>query len=400
MRILFLTRSLELGRDGVGDYVIEMATAVEGYGHQALCLAINDPWISGKFGDQSGRDWDDCLEILSQAVRLSDGLSWEERRMRLDVALHRFKPDWISIQLVPFGFNRYGLFSGFVRAIAPALSPYRIHIMFHEIWLGEKPGLPWKHRLLGWGQRHFLCKFVHLTQPAVMTTSNRLYQAILSRAGIKSDILRLPSPIHVVSDPERHFSEFAKENLLGPVSLTSRREDWTVFLFLFSFYNQWDFRPFLSELRSWESKNGKKVAIVAAGDLGSGEATWETAREQFGGDLLFINTGKQRSTVLSALLLWVDYGVALTPYDLLAKSTAVAAMLEHGLPVICVRDEPESRMKVRDEIQEHPLIYRFRKNDSNKLATKLASFQKLKPRDSLKPIAKEFLRLLSESDDS
>jgi hypothetical protein len=53
MKILFLTGSLEPGKDGVGDYTRLLANECGERGHEVFLLGLNDPWAGGPLREKT-----------------------------------------------------------------------------------------------------------------------------------------------------------------------------------------------------------------------------------------------------------------------------------------------------------------------------------------------------------
>lgn len=62
--------------------------------------------------------------------------------------------------------------------------------MFHELWVGEQPSLPFKHKVMGVVQKHLMMKALKRWAPDCLHTSNRLYQFVLQQNGYQAG--RLP----------------------------------------------------------------------------------------------------------------------------------------------------------------------------------------------------------------
>ncbi|HYF50971.1 MAG TPA: hypothetical protein VEJ63_16275, partial [Planctomycetota bacterium] len=50
------------------------------------------------------------------------------------------------------------------------------------------------------------------------------------------------------------------------------------------------------------------------------------------------------------------FGISTTPLEILGKSASVAAMLEHGLPVIVNRIEPQIQKTVKFDLETDPQV--------------------------------------------
>ena len=87
-------------------------------------------------------------------------------------------------------------------------------------------------------------------------------------------------------------------------------------------------------------------------------------------------SGKLPSFKISEEFQNCDLGISTTPYDIIGKSGATAAMLEHGLPVLAFDDgdTPKDKLFIMQEYQDQVFLL----NDSS-VTQKLFSFLK-KPR--------------------
>jgi hypothetical protein len=81
------------------------------------------------------------------------------------------------------------------------------------------------------------------------------------------------------------------------------------------------------------------VALVSAGRLGAGESIWTEIAGTYGSRVPMLRLGEQPAGRISELLNSVDFGIATSPLALIGKSATVAAMFDHGLPVVVNRDD-------------------------------------------------------------
>ncbi len=129
MKIIFICSSLEPGKDGVGDYTRRLATEIIKQGHNAFIIALNDRFISET---ERIKQFSDNISV--ETLRISSVSKWTERIDVMNAFISKILPDWVSLQYVPYGFNKKGL---------PFSLPFNLqqlkvakwHIMFHEIWL-------------------------------------------------------------------------------------------------------------------------------------------------------------------------------------------------------------------------------------------------------------------------
>jgi hypothetical protein len=100
-----------------------------------------------------------------------------------------------------------------------------------------------------------------------------------------------------------------------------------------------------------------------------------------------VTLGEQPSTRVSEVLNTVNFGIATSPYGLLGKSATVAAMFEHGLPVIVNREDgPAAPEDPRDQ-PDHALVIRL----GHDFARRLASAKRGEPCRRLPAAAAQFL---------
>ena len=78
--------------------------------------------------------------------------------------------------------------------------------------------------------------------------------------------------------------------------------------------------------------------MASIGRLGN-EKTWDNIAIEYSNRFSFLKFGEQSVEKVSQYLRFVDFGIAASPYGLIGKSSAVASMTEHGLPVVVNRDD-------------------------------------------------------------
>src|SRR5690349_5992851 len=102
VKIAILCTSTEPGRDGVGDYSIRLADALVDDGHEALVIAERDRAICGTQTVRAERDG-------VSVVRLPASMAAASRGRALAEALDAFRPDWVALQFVCWGFADDGV---------------------------------------------------------------------------------------------------------------------------------------------------------------------------------------------------------------------------------------------------------------------------------------------------
>ena len=306
MKILFLTGSLEPGKDGVGDYTRLLANECGERGHQVSLLGLNDPWASGPLREKT-------------LLRLGAKMSWSEKVKQARAFGSGVAPQIVSLQFVPYSFHPAGLPFALPQVLRAIIGLVPVHIMFHEIWIGAHTGAPLKSRAFGFCQRKIVQTLVKSLNCRVIHTSNGVYTQLLNRRGIGARHLALFGNVPITPEPNK--VEVNREVLrLGMFG--SIHPEWSAD----------NLFPLLAAL-------GKPIQLFHVGRIGPGEAIWDDLKKQHGSQIGLRRFGEQSLERISQLLLSADFAISTTPLTLLGKSSCVAAMLDHGLPIIVNRDD-------------------------------------------------------------
>ena len=318
MKLLFVCTSLEPGRDGVGDYVRLLAEACMDAGHDCRLMALNDQHVS-----RSGSELQRGQTQPLHCTRLSSTEPWHERLASAQSLVHEFNPDWISWQIVPYGFHPKGLVPPELCAFSILGRNRFVHVMLHELWIGLSRGEPLKS--LAWRslQRRRLLQFLRALGPSLIHTSNFTYQTVLAREGCASHILPL----------------FGNVPVGEIVPAIPSKQEWVGGIFG-TVHPQFTIVPCFDVLSAGAKASGRRLRILGIGRLGKhGEDMFARLNEQYHGQLEAVVVGEKAPAEISRLLQTLDFGIATHPWALVGKSGAVAAMLDHGLPVIVPRDD-------------------------------------------------------------
>ena len=245
--------------------------------------------------------------------------------------------------------------------------------MFHELWIGGVPTSRLKDRAVGRIQRHYIQKLTQEIKPRSVTTSNPFYVALLESIGVRANELPLFGNIPVGPPP------------------TFRFQDRSQALFFGSLYPEWKAEPFMSIWIAASAKTQKRPHLATVGRLGaSGEVVWKKLQKTYGHAVQFgIPLPDFSVPAISEFLQLADFGLATSPWSLIGKSGSVAAMLEHGLPVIVTRDDVS--LPVPFPGPHDPLLHRC--DDALELKL-LVGLPKRPPHDRLKEVARDFLGIL------
>jgi hypothetical protein len=121
--------------------------------------------------------------------------------------------------------------------------------------------------------------------------------------------------------------------------LAGRRSGWWLFTLFGTLHPVWPPQPLLSELESAAAAAGKRIALISVGRLGAGEQLWNELSRAYASRIPMLRLGEEPADRISELFQIVDFGIATTPLALIGKSATVAAMFDHGLPVVVNRED-------------------------------------------------------------
>ena len=333
MKIAFVTNHLEAEKGGVADHVRLLAAECVKQGHSCCLISLNDNFISDSHQEMIGAG-----KAKIPILRLSSSIPWARRIRLAREFLVSFQPDWVSLQFVSYGYNSKGIIFGLINKLKEIVRGYKVHIMFHELWIGQCQGAKLKERAVGTVQRFFILNLVKHLEPSAVHANTPAYVAILKQYGIFADHLPLFGniPVKAQNGNDWLFSELRKKGL--KINEENKHQFW-----LFGFFGAlppvWPPEPFFGYLRQAALKYDRKIGIISIGSLRGGEVLWDKLCKTYSSDFVFLKLGYHPADKVSQILNSIDFGIATVPYTLIGKSGTVAAMLEHGLPVIVNRDD-------------------------------------------------------------
>lgn len=383
MKIAFLNSCLEPGQDGVGDYTRSLAQECIRQGHECYLVALNDRHVL---------DLTTASNDSLTSLRLSTTMPWLQRIQEAQETLTDFAPDWVSLQFVPYAFHPKGLVFGLARYLQSLTQKSKFHIMFHETWIGELAGAPFRHRVVGRLQRHFVVQMTKQLRPALVHTSNTAYQGFLLREGIAAHLLQLFGNIPVVA-PDRGDWLLAELSGAGVTITQENRNKFWLVGFFGGLPPDWAPEPLFSILRKAASQQERQVIILSAGDLISGAALWQNIIQRYSPEFQFHKLGRQLAEHVSRYLNSLDLGIATTDGKRIGKSGAVAAMLDHGLPVVVSQDRERFPNIDIPKGEDDPLLYRL-----NRLPHALnAGLTRQEAHERLPDVAAQFIADLAQA---
>lgn len=332
MRLAFICSSLAPGRDGVGDYTLRLGGEIIRQGHPSVALALNDHHVSAPTSETQHIEGN-AVPVL----RLPGTLSWTERETMARNYLAGFNPDWISLQVVPFGFHPKGLCFELGRRLQTLSSKAAWHIMFHELWLGLGEGSSAKHRVWGLLQRRIIQDLIKRLRPRIIHTQAEAHRIILCREKLEVSILPLHSNIPVIGgDGWAGLLEPLVTKATG--RLRSRDELYLAGI-LGAVYPEWNAELTVNTLFPLVERFKKRLVLVFHGKNNLTPEALDKLRNMFHDRADIVVAGERSALEVSLILQTVDIGIATTPRQMLQKSGSIAVMLEHGLQVLVTRDD-------------------------------------------------------------
>ncbi|MBY0425346.1 MAG: hypothetical protein K2Q22_06900 [Cytophagales bacterium] len=324
MKILFVCGSLEEGKDGVGDYVRKLSERLASKNIECVSIALNDKETSEFFVNEGS-----IPEFkTSRYFKIHKLIPDKKKGFFLHKLIHFYSPDVISIQLVIYGIHRRGWLFSFNRHIAPKIHGHVVHLMWHELWIGQLRTSSLMHRLEGFLQRKFIIDFISIVNPSLHHTSIPFYQALLERIGIKSQILPLFSNFSLERDPDFRLSDAIEEYGLEGEKL--------ICVCFGNIFSDFPFDHWLLEAREWNLSSNRKIIFCSIGKQGGSSVIWDSwVKKTKGLDWIELKAlGPKSPKEIQSAFSQSDVGICLTPLEGWGKSGSVAAMIENGLTVI------------------------------------------------------------------
>ncbi|MDC0156944.1 hypothetical protein OAK38_04205 [Verrucomicrobia bacterium] len=308
MRIAFVLGPYKPGACGVSDYTRLLSEKLEGKGHSCQRISID-------------RDLGSTFSSLTDNVP---------------------EADLISLQFAPYAFSHNGLSGSALLKFGQAVRNRNLQVMFHEIWIGAYPRATWLERWQGRRQKREILQFLEHAEPQTIYATNCAALDRLKQEGVDA----------------RHLYLFGNVPLapLGDNRLPEDNE--LTVAFFGTLYDSFPY-PLLSEQLLKISKTHKRtVRLLIMGrhrEQGGLKALQDEAEKH---DFQLETTGELNPERLSLHLQESALGVSTTPFDIMGKSGATAAMLEHGLTVLVYDDgdTPSGRLFAFERFREQVIL--------------------------------------------
>ena len=320
MTIAFLCGCLEPGRDGVGDYARKLAGQLVQQGHTAVLVALSDPSVPEATHETQPVD-----EVALPTLRLPAAWPIEQRMATAKNWLDTVNPDVLSLQFVLFSFHPKGLPYGLAPLLATLGRGRTWHLMFHELWVGMATNDTLKRKLWGRLQKSLIKSLLKQLKPKLIHTQCSLYFAQLTKVGQQVSKLPLFSNIELVaSAPGAHYLYKDELGTVRPVR----------FIFFGGLHPEAKLKELVEAIQHFYQHDPLAFEFIYAGRNGQ-ELDYHlpiltalNVRHQVFGELAPAD--------ISQLLTGAAFGVSTGSPEMLEKNGTVAAMLLHGLPVVCI----------------------------------------------------------------
>ena len=296
----------------------------------------------------------DYIDLLSDKLKKNhhacDHFSISKKDSLINISRDIPSADLYSIQFAPYAFSDYGLPRKGLLRLAKSLGKKKTHINFHEIWIGAYPQASLKEKTLGWIQKREIIKFLNLLKPSLITCSNSAAMDRMQSALIKIKYLYLFGNIP--------YSQIHAENQSKKICV----------VFFGTPYKSFPYKVLADKLKKISTILKKSIHIKIIGRSREAIGLNEIINISKFNNFRLSQLGELSECKVSKELQNSDIGVSTTPLDILGKSGATTAMLEHGLPVIAYDDgdTPKEKLFVFDEfkdqlflLNEHSMINRL-----------------------------------------
>jgi len=359
MKILFICGSAEPGKDGVGDYTRRLSGELLRKGQEVQILSLCDYQVFSFTIENQ------VIESTVLAVnRIPIATGNIQRNIWSQDIINKFKPDWISLQFVPYSFNPKGLPFWLPSFLKKLKGNHKWHIMFHELWLGIDIESSFRHKCIGKLQQLIVKKMISNAKPYFITTQNKLYQFFLQSYNIGADILPICGNIPLTA-LKNEFNEFTQFVLFGTIHPGA------------------PFKDFVDDLVLKINEFNKSIKFVFIGKNGEELSNYTNILENYG--ICYEVLGIQSESVISQILIDSEYGISTTPYFQTEKSGVYAAYREHQIQTICV-----SRKWTPTKGQYTiPQIIKYEKNNLNLIPMDVEAF-------NLNSLANQFINSISK----
>ena len=323
----------------------------------------------------------DYVELLSEefkkeghAVKI---LSVDLKQKKYSFGRNLPSADLYSIQFAPYNFSEKGLLEKKLFNLACLLCSQKTHLNFHEIWIGAYPRAPFWERFTGWKQKRKIIQFVNHLKPDLITCSNSASLDRLILSGIKAHYLYLFGNITFAQNSKELNENFLKIALFGTP------------------YKKFPYELLGQKLEEISEVTNSSIHIRILGRQRDDDGLNQLKHISQKYNFKLVEYGELSFESLSKELQKCNIGISTTPFDIIGKSGATTAMLEHGLPIITYddADTPTEKLFIFKKFSDQVFLV-----DEEKLVERIISFCKKERKPFFHGVAytaKEMLNLLN-----
>ncbi|MFN8416211.1 MAG: hypothetical protein U0U66_07765 [Cytophagaceae bacterium] len=314
MKLLFLCSSLEPGKDGVGDYTRRLAIEMQSKGYKVMLIAINDKFV---LDIPNEVEIQYLNEEKVEVWRYPSGTIKKNIQFILS-KIESYNPEIASLQFVIYGYHPKGLPFYLPKALQQLLCNYKVHIMFHELWVGMNREASLKHKIYGRLQKKIVTQLLFKINPSIITTNTGVYQWQLKKMGWDASILPLMSNIKNYNIGERIKNEY-NIVLFGGLHRSNR------------------ISKFIEETIIYAKESNLKLKYIFIGRNGLELKDWLYYMERY--KMNFEVLGLKSEREISLILNTSHVGVVTTPKNLKDKSGVCKAYEVHNLKIVYIGED-------------------------------------------------------------
>jgi hypothetical protein len=325
MKIIFICGCLEPGKDGVGDYTRRLSGEIKRHGIEVGIIALNDFFVKN-----SNTELQQSEGASFEVLRIPNNF---RQRKKCDIAkqwIDELNPEWLSLQYVPYSFNKKGLPYGLNHQLKKMGGSRKWHIMFHELCLGLKSNDSLKYKLIGYVQKNIAKSFKKELNLKVVHTHTQIYLRELNSLKFV--------PIYLPIFSNIPFNEKLSVNV---EQLKSK-----VKLVMFgTIHPGAPIKDFAKEVTNYFSNNKRyKGSLILLGKSGSEKEKWVKEFKAFNFEVNVL--GELEPYEISNVLQEASFGITTNPIFVVEKSGTIAAMREHNLPILIVAQNSKPKNKI------------------------------------------------------
>ena len=226
--------------------------------------------------------------------------NWKKNEIEVSEELETSQ--FISFQFAPYAYSSFGINRKNLSFLAKLLHSKKVHVNFHEIWIGAHPNASWKDKFIGWRQKREIFKFLEMVNPSFITCSNPAAMDRLNQVGIRANHLYLFGNIPYFRSPNTLVSDNLRVALFGTP------------------YRKFPYNILAEKLTKISESANKPIelSIIGRQREQSGLEHIRQISEDFNFSLF--ESGELSTQSISTKLQNSDLGLSTTPYDILGKS--------------------------------------------------------------------------------